>query len=165
MSKVTANGKIQAERTGRSLRPRHGADREPRRSRTATGSRRDDFLLQIDKNQAAAGEAGSAAALQAALGDRDSARATLEQARRDFERAKKNYRGEHPPGGGFAGREDRASRRRRPTSRAAENRIEQNRANLNASRDTLSKTTVRAPIDGVVTALPSRKARSRSSAR
>ncbi len=36
----------------------------------------------------------------------------------------------------------------------AQRRVEQNRANLNASRDTLSKTTVRSPIDGVVTNLP-----------
>ena len=36
----------------------------------------------------------------------------------------------------------------------AERRVEQNRANLNASRDTLSKTTIRAPINGVVTDLP-----------
>jgi len=41
----------------------------------------------------------------------------------------------------------------RATLESGQNRVEQTRAGLNASRDTLSKTTIRAPIDGVVTTL------------
>src|SRR6266496_2053377 len=74
VSKVTANGKIQAEKKvdlsavvmGQivNLAVRNG-DRV----------RKGDFLLQIDRNRAAAEEAGSAAALEGSLSARDSARA------------------------------------------------------------------------------------------
>jgi HlyD family secretion protein len=152
VAKVTANGKVQPERTvdlsalvmGQivNLAVREG-------DRVKKG----DFLLQIDKNQAAAGEAGSAAALQAALSDRDSAKATLVKARFDFDRAKKNYEGKIIAEADFQG-----ARATLDTAQAnfqsAENRIELNRANMDASRDTLNKTTVRSPLDGVVTALP-----------
>ncbi len=152
VSKVTANGKIQAEKKvdlsalvmGQivNLAVREG-------DRVKKG----DFLLQIDKSQAAAGEAGSAAALQASLADRDSARATMEQARRDFERARKNYEAKILSEADFQKAKsslDTAS----ANFQGAQNRIDQSRANLNGSRDTLSKTTVRAPLDGVITALP-----------
>ncbi|HEV8268189.1 MAG TPA: efflux RND transporter periplasmic adaptor subunit, partial [Thermoanaerobaculia bacterium] len=111
-----------------------------------------DFLLQIDKNRAAAEEASSAAAARATLSDRDSARATMDQAQRDYDRAKKNYDAK------IASEADlQRARAALDTARAAfagsENRIEQTRATLNAFRDTLSKTTVRAPLDGIVTTL------------
>ena len=152
VSKVTANGKIQAEKKvdlsalvmGQivNLSVREG-------DRVKKG----DFLLQIDKNQAAAGEAGSAAALQASFADRDSARATMEQAKRDYDRALKNYQASI-----LAEADLQKAKSTYDTAVAAfqgaQNRIDQNRANLNGSRDTLSKTTVRAPLDGVVTALP-----------
>src|SRR5258706_2186329 len=71
VSKVTANGKVQAEKKvdlsalvmGQLL---NLAVREGDRVKKG------DFLLQIDQHQAAAGEAGSAAALQASLADRES---------------------------------------------------------------------------------------------
>ncbi|MGH9442947.1 MAG: efflux RND transporter periplasmic adaptor subunit [Thermoanaerobaculia bacterium] len=152
VSKVTANGKIQAEKKvdlsalvmGQivNLVVREG-DRV----------RKGDFLLQIDKNQAAAGEAGSAAALQASLGDRDAARAQMEKAKSDFERAKKNFGEKILSEADFQAAQS-AYQAALANFQSAENRIDQSRANLNGSRDTLSKTTVRAPLDGVVTALP-----------
>jgi HlyD family secretion protein len=152
VSKVTANGKVQAEKKvdlsalvmGQivNLAVREG-------DRVKKG----DFLLQIDKNQAAAGEAGSAAALEASLADRDSARATAEQAKRDYDRAKKNYDAKI-----LSEADYQKAKSTLETAGAnyvaAQNHIDQSRANLNASRDTLSKTTVRAPLNGVVTALP-----------
>jgi len=152
VSKVTANGKIQAEKKvdlsalvmGQivNLAVRNG-------DRVKKG----DFLLQIDRNRAAAEEAGSAAALEGSLSARDSARATLEQAKRDFDRAKRNYESKILPEADY-----QRARATVETAQAdfqvAERRVEQNRANLNASRDTLSKTTIRAPINGVVTDLP-----------
>src|SRR5712691_9716240 len=152
VSKVTANGKIQAERKvdlsalvmGQivNLAVRNG-DRV----------RKGDFLLQIDRNKAVAEEAGSAAALEGSLAARDSSRATLAQAERDFERAKKNYDARILPEADF-----QRARATLETAQAdfqvAQRRVEQNRANLSASRDTLSKTTVRSPLDGVVTDLP-----------
>jgi HlyD family secretion protein len=152
VSKVTANGKIQAEKKvdlsalvmGQivNLAVREG-------DRVKKG----DFLLQIDKNQAAAGEAGSAAALAARLSDRDSARTTKQQARRDYDRAKKNFEANILSEADYQKAKstfDTAA----SAFQSAQNRIDQSRANLNGSRDTLSKTTVRAPLDGVITALP-----------
>jgi HlyD family secretion protein len=151
-SKVTANGKIQAEKKVElsalvmgqivNLAVRNG-DRV----------RKGDFLLQIDRNRAAAEEAGSAAALAGSLAALDSARSSLEQARRDFDRAKKNFDAKILPEA-----DSQRARSELETAQAnfevAQRRVEQNRANLNASRDTLSKTTVRSPIDGIVTDLP-----------
>lgn len=152
VSKVTANGKVQAERKvdlsalvmGQivNLAVRNG-------DRVKKG----DFLLQIDRNRAVAEEAGSAAALAGSLAARDSARATLGQAERDFERAKKNYEARILPEAEFQ-RARSALETAQADFQVAQRRVEQNRANLNASRDTLSKTTVRSPIDGVVTSLP-----------
>jgi HlyD family secretion protein len=152
VSKVTANGKVQAERKvdlsalvmGQivNLAVRNG-------DRVKKG----DFLLQIDRNRAVAEEAGSAAALAGSLAARDSARATLGQAERDFERAKKNYEARILPEAEFQ-RARSALETAQADFQVAQRRVEQNRANLNVSRDTLSKTTVRSPIDGVVTSLP-----------
>src|SRR5258708_15434759 len=90
VSKVTANGKIQAEKKV-DLSALVMGQIVNLAVREGDHIKKGDFLLQIDKSQAAAGEAGSAAALQASLSDRDSAKATMEQTRRDYERAKKNF--------------------------------------------------------------------------
>jgi len=152
VSKVTANGKIQAEKRV-DLSALVMGQIVNLAVRNGDVVRKGDFLLQIDRNQAAAGEAGSAAALQASLAARDSSKATLEQARRDWERASKNYQAGILPEAD-AQRARMASETAEADYQAAERRIEQSRANLNASRDTLSKTTVRAPLNGVVTDLP-----------
>src|SRR6266545_3122231 len=110
VSKVTANGKIQAEKKVE-LSALVMGQIVNLAVRDGDTVKKNDFLLQIDRNRAVAAEAGH-----------QRAKATLETAQADFQ--------------------------------VAERRVEQNRANLNASRDTLSKTTVRAPIDGVVTNLP-----------
>jgi HlyD family secretion protein len=152
VSKVTANGKIQAEKKV-DLSALVMGQIVNLAVREGEHVKKGDFLLQIDKSQAAAGEAGSAAALQATLSDRDSARSTMEQARRDYDRAKKNFEAKI-----LSEAEYQKAKSSLDTAaanyQAAQNRIDQGRANLNASRDTLSKTTVRAPLDGVVTALP-----------
>src|SRR6266849_8383842 len=87
VSKVTANGKIQAENKVEmsalvmgqivNLAVREGDQ-----------VKKGEFLLQIDRNRAAAEEAGSNAALRASLADRDTAKATMERAERDFDRAR-----------------------------------------------------------------------------
>jgi HlyD family secretion protein len=152
VSKVTANGKVQAEKKvdmsalvmGQivNLAVRNG---DP--------VRKGDFLLQIDRNQAAAGEAGSVAALQASVASRESAKATLEQARRDWERAQKNYAAGILPEAD-AQKAKMALETAQADFEAAVRHIDQSQANLSASRDTLSKTTIRAPINGIVTDLP-----------
>lgn len=151
VSKVTANGKIQAENKVEMSALVQGqivnlAVREG--DRVSKG----DFLLQIDRNRAAAEEAGSSASLKASLADRDSVRATMEQAERDFDRARRNYEARITPEADFQ-RAQSAWETARAAFEAAQNRVDQMRAGVNANRDTLSKTTVRAPIDGVVTTL------------
>jgi len=152
VSKVTANGKIQAEKKVE-LSALVMGQIVNLAVRDGDAVKKGDFLLQIDRNRAVAEEAGSAAALAGSLAARDSARAMLEQARRDADRAGRNYAANILPEA-----ENQRAKATLETAQAdfhvAERRVEQNRANLNASRDTLSKTTVRAPIDGVVTNLP-----------
>ncbi|HXI04457.1 MAG TPA: efflux RND transporter periplasmic adaptor subunit [Candidatus Saccharimonadales bacterium] len=151
VSKVTANGKIQAENKVElsalvmgqivNLAVREG---DP----VKTGQ----FLLQIDRNRAVAEEAGSSAALKASLSDRDSARATMEQAQRDYDRTRLNYEA-HITSESDYQKAQASLETARANLQAAENRVDETRASLDASRDTLSKTTVRSPIDGVVTTL------------
>lgn len=151
VAKVIANGKIQAENRvdlsalvmGQivNLRVKEG-------DRVKKG----DLLLQIDRNRAAADEAGSAAALLASGNDRDSAQTAMEQAERDFQRVRANFDAR------IASQADLEKARStlasaRAAFEAARNRVDQTRAGLTANRDTLSKTTVVSPIDGIVTTL------------
>jgi HlyD family secretion protein len=152
VSKVTANGKIQAERKVE-LSALVMGQIVNLAVRDGDVVKKGDFLLQIDRNRAVAEEAGSAAALAGSLAALDSAQATLGQARRDADRAGRNYEANI-----LAEAEHQRAKAALETVQAdfevARKRVDQSRANLNASRDTLSKTTVRAPIDGVVTNLP-----------
>ena len=111
------------------------------------------FLLQIDQKQLAATAQGAAASLQALFSDRDAARANLAEAERISQRAQKNYDDRIIPMAELD-RARTALDSARASVSAYEQRIEQARANLAAARDTLSKTTITAPMDGIVTALP-----------
>jgi len=151
VSKVTANGKIQAENKVEMSALVQGqvvnlAVRE------GDKVKKGDFLLQIDRNRAAAEEAGSSAALKASLSDRDSAKETTAQAERDFDRARRNYDARITSEADYQ-RAQSGLETARSAFGAAQNRVDQMRAGLSANRDTLSKTTVRAPIDGIVTTL------------
>ncbi|HKA35969.1 MAG TPA: efflux RND transporter periplasmic adaptor subunit [Thermoanaerobaculia bacterium] len=152
VSKVTANGKIQAEKKVE-LSALVMGQIVNLAVRDGDAVKKGDFLLQIDRNRAVAEEAGSAAALAGSLAALDSAQATLAQARRESERAKRNYDAKILPEADQQ-RAKAALETAEADFQVAQKRVEQNRANLNASRDTLSKTTVRAPLDGVVTNLP-----------
>ncbi len=152
VSKVTANGKIQARRKvdlsalvmGQivNLAVKEG-------DKVGKGQ----LLLQIDKAQLAAAAAGSEASLAAMRNDLAAARATAEQARFDFERAKQNFDAKI-----LAEADYQKARSAMDTARAnlaaTEERMRQAGATLAGSRDSLSKTTVTAPIAGIVTALP-----------
>lgn len=111
------------------------------------------FLLQIDQKQLAASAQGAEASMNALFSDRDAARATLVEAQLNFERAQKNYNERISP----LAELDRARSvltSARANVSAIDRRIDQSRANLAAARDTLSKTTMVAPMGGIVTALP-----------
>ena len=111
------------------------------------------FLLQIDQAQYQASTRSSEANLQSLLHDRDAAQANLEQARYDLDKARKSLEEQLIP-------EAEAQRARssfdaaQAAFSAAQQRVEQARASLEGARDTLSKTTIRAPLTGVVTSLP-----------
>src|SRR5262245_52768089 len=151
VSKVTANGKIQAENKVE-LSALVMGEIVNLAVREGDRVKKGDFLLQIDRNRAAAEEAGSSAALRASLAERDSAKATLDQAESDFERARRNYEAHITAEADFQ-RAHATMDTSRAAYEAAQHRIDQMRAGLSANQDTLSKTTVRAPIDGVVTTL------------
>jgi HlyD family secretion protein len=152
VSKVTANGKIQARRKvdlsalvmGQivNLAVKEG---DPVKKGT--------LLLQIDRAQLAAQTAGRESALAAMRSDLASQRATAEQARFDYERARRNWEAK------ILSEAEMQKARSIYTSAqanvaATEQRLRETGANLTASRDSLSKTTVTAPIAGIVTYLP-----------
>ena len=114
---------------------------------------KDDFILQIDKAQYEATAESSEANLQSLLHDRDAARANLEQAKYDLEKARRSFDDALIP--------ETDLQRARSSMEASEagyhaaiGRVEQARASLEGARDSLRKTTIRAPISGVVTSLP-----------
>jgi HlyD family secretion protein len=152
VSKVTANGKIQARRTvdmsalvmGQivNLAVKEG-------DRVQKGQ----LLLQIDKAQLAAAAEGSEASLKAMRNDLAAAQANAEQARLDYERARQNYQAKI-----LAEADYQKAKSTLDTARAnlaaTQERMRQAGAALAGSRDSLSKTTVTAPLAGIVTALP-----------
>ncbi len=112
-----------------------------------------DLLLQIDKVQYDANAQATQAALDALFAQRDSDRFTRDQAERDLERTKKNYEA-HIESEQNLQKAQLAVDSAKANALADERRIEQARANLLANRDSLKKTTIVSPIDGVVTAKP-----------
>jgi HlyD family secretion protein len=112
-----------------------------------------DFLLQIDRRQLAATAAGAEASMQALLSDRDASRANAAEAQLIFERARKNFQERIIPQAELD-RARTAVEAARANVASIERRIEQARANVAAARDTLSKTTITAPMSGIITALP-----------
>jgi HlyD family secretion protein len=152
VAKVTANGKIQARRKVDLSALVMGqivnlAVKEGDHVKKGT------LLLQIDKAQLAAAAQGREASLAAMRHDLDAAKANAEQAKLDYQRAKGNFdahilsEAEYQKARSLL---DTAT----ATLAATEQRMNQASADLLGSRDSLSKTTVTAPIDGIVTALP-----------
>jgi len=149
-SKVSANGRIQAQKKvdisatipGQvtSLAVQEG-DRV----------RKGQFLLQIDPVNTRAAAKGSEASMQALLKDLDSARANLELSRVDLRRAEVNAKAGIVPEADLT-RMKSTVQANEATVEAVSRRVEQARALLEGAQDTLAKTTVRAPMDGVVTA-------------
>lgn len=151
-SKVTANGRIDAKRKV-DISAHVMGQIVNLAVREGDVVKKGDFLLQIDQKQLAATAEGAAASMRALHSERDAARANLAEAQRNFERARKNFEERIIPAAEY----DRARTSldaARANVTAIEQRIQQARANLAAARDTLSKTTMTAPMSGIVTALP-----------
>ncbi len=152
VAKVTANGKIQARRKvdlsalvmGQivNLAVKEG-------DRVQKGQ----LLLQIDRAQLAAQTAGRESALAAMRNDLVAQRATAEQARLDYERARRNWEAKILSEAEYQ-RAKSVYDTAQANVAATGQRLSETSANLAASRDSLSKTTVTAPIAGVVTYLP-----------
>jgi HlyD family secretion protein len=152
VSKVTANGKIQARRKvdmsalvmGQivNLAVKEGDH-----------VKRGQLLLQIDRAQLAAQAQGREASLEAMRHDLDAAKANAEQAKFDFERAKQNFQAKILAEADYQKAKSNLDSAV-ATLAATEQRMNSTSADLVASRDSLSKTTVTAPIEGIVTFLP-----------
>jgi HlyD family secretion protein len=152
VSKVSSNGQIEAKRKV-DLSANVPGQIVNLAVREGDTVQKGDFLLQIDQTQLAATAKGAEASLKALFHDRDAARATAEQARRNYTRAKQSFADELIP------QSDLDSAQAAVDSadaqlEAAERRIDQARANLAGARDTLSKTKMIAPMSGTVTRLP-----------
>jgi HlyD family secretion protein len=149
-AKVTANGKVQARKkvdisatiAGQIT---HLAVKE------GDPVRKGQFLLQIDATNPRASARSSEFSMEALRQDQQSARANLEQARADLKRAEENYASRIISDADME-RARTAVATAQAGADAAARRIEQAGATLEGARDTLAKTTVRSPIDGVVTA-------------
>jgi HlyD family secretion protein len=151
VARVTCNGKVQARRKVE-LSANISGQIVNLAVREGDRVRKGDFLMQIDRISLQASADSSRAALQALLSDRDAYRAALERTRTEFERAQSSYdsaiisRLEYD-------RARSAHDEAKANLASVESRIDQARATFVGARDTLSKTTITAPIDGVVTKL------------
>src|SRR5512132_28983 len=152
VSKVTANGKIQARRKV-DLSALVMGQIVNLAVKEGDKVNRGQLLLQIDRAQLAAQTAGRESALAAMRSDLQASRANAEQARFDYERARRNWEAKI-----LSEAEYQKAKSVYDTAQAnlsaTQQRLQESGANLAASRDSLSKTTVSAPIAGVVTYLP-----------
>jgi len=151
-SKVSANGQIEAQRKV-DLSANVMGQIVNLAVREGDRVKKSDFLLQIDQTQLAANAAGAAAGLQSLFSDREAARANAQERARELARAKANFDEQIIPVAEYE-RARTALESAQANAQALEGRIGQARANLAGARDTLSKTTLRAPMDGLITRLP-----------
>jgi HlyD family secretion protein len=152
VSKVTANGKIQARRKV-DLSALVMGQIVNLAVKEGDHVKRGQLLLQIDRAQLAAQAQGREASLEAMRHDLDAAKSTAAQAKFDYERANQNFQGK------ILSEADRQKAQSNLDTAnanlaATEQRMRSTGAELTASRDSLSKTTVTAPLEGIVTFLP-----------
>ena len=149
-AKVTANGKVQAQKKVdiSATIPGQITHLAVREGDTV---QKGQFLLQIDPVNPRALVRSNESSMQALFQDLEMARSNLAQARADYQRAKANHDAKIISDSDFT-RAQTALGTNEAAVHASEQRVEQARATLEGVRDTLAKTTIRSPIDGVVTA-------------
>jgi len=149
-AKVTANGKVQAKKKVDISATIPG---QITHLAVKEGDRvaKDQFLLQIDATNPRATARSTEFSMQALTQEQESAHATLEQARSDLRRAEENFASRIISESDIQ-RARTAVATAESAARATDHRVLQAGATLQGARDTLSKTTVRSPIDGIVTA-------------
>lgn len=149
-AKVSANGRVQAQKKVDISATIPGQVTQLA-VREGDLVRKGQFLLQIDAASSRAQARSSEFSMQALLEDLDAARHALTLASADAARAEENFRaGILPEAERQRARTEESTRR--AALLAAERRVDQARASLEGVRDTLSKTTIRSPMDGTVTA-------------
>lgn len=149
-AKVTANGKVQATKKVDISATIPG---QITMLAVKEGDRvvKGQLLLTIDAVNPRATARSTEYSMEALLRDEQSAQANLTQARADLRRAEENFAARIIP-------EAEIQRARttvataEATASAASQRVQQARATLEGARDTLAKTQVRSPMDGIVTA-------------
>jgi len=109
------------------------------------------FLLQIDAANPRAAARSKKYSMQALHEEVESARTTLAQARVDLGRVEQNYKAGIVPAADLD-RARTAVRTGEAAVQMAERRVSQAAATLEGACDTLAKTTIRSPMDGIVTA-------------
>lgn len=149
-SKVSANGNIQAQKKVDISATIPG---QITRLAVEEGDRvhKGQFLLQIDATNPRAAARSNEYSMEALRKDVESSRASLLQAQDEMRRAEGNFRAGIIPAAEYE-RARTSIMTREAAVQAAERRVEQAAATLQGSRDTLAKTTIVAPMDGVVTA-------------
>jgi HlyD family secretion protein len=149
-AKVTANGTVQAQRKV-DLSATVAGQIMDIAVKEGDAVKKGQFLLQIDPVNQRAAARSTEASVAALHRDLEAAKASRDQARADFRRAEENHAANIISNADY----DKAKTALATTEAAvlaAERRVEQARATFEGARDTLKKTTVVAPIDGIVTA-------------
>jgi HlyD family secretion protein len=149
-AKVTANGKVQAQKKVDISATIPGQITQLA-VREGDAVQKGQLLLQIDAVNPRAAARSTEFSMQALLKDLDAARSNRDLASADAERAEQNFRVGILPSAELE-RARTAAATAESALLAAERRVEQARAQLEGAQDTLAKTTVRSPIDGIVTA-------------
>lgn len=149
-AKVSANGKIQAV-VKVDLTANVMGQVTQLKVKEGDVVRKGDTILEIDPIRSRAAVQSLQAALEATGHDLETAKARLEQARKDFTRADANHKA------GIISQSDydlaaTALRTAQTTHESARRRVDQAKADLAGAQDTLNKTRITAPMDGVVTA-------------
>ncbi len=149
-AKVTANGKIQAQKKVDLSATVPG---QITQLAVEEGDRvaKDQFLLQIDPVSERTAAQSTAHSLEALEREVESARASLEQAKADYRRTEGNHQAQIVSTAELE-RASTAVKTAESTLRAAERRVAQTGASLAGAQYSLAKTTVRSPMDGIVTA-------------
>jgi HlyD family secretion protein len=149
-AKVSANGKIQAQKKV-DISATIAGQITQLAVEEGDRVRKGQFLLQIDAVNPRAAARSNEFSMQALREELESSRAALSLARDDLRRAERNYEAGILPAADLE-RARTAVRTSEASVEATERRVAQAGASLEGARDTLAKTTIRSPMDGIVTA-------------
>jgi HlyD family secretion protein len=149
-AKVSANGRIQAQKKV-DISATIAGQITQLAVEEGDAVKRGQFLLQIDPVNPRATARSSEFSAQALSEELRSARASLTQARDELRRTEANHRAGIVPAADLDLART-AARTAEAAVEAAQRRVDQARATLEGARDVLAKTTIRSPMDGIVTA-------------